>query len=494
MPTIDAILHRMIAQHASDVHLTTSFQPYVREHGEIKPLAEFPVLTEQANRDLLYEIMPADNRVQFEQTWDTDFAYEIPDLARFRVNVFMDRNGIGGVLRQIPSKIPTADELGLPKTVRDFCYLTKGLVVVTGPTGSGKSTTLAAMIDLINRTRTDHIITIEDPIEFVHKPIRCLINQREVHKHTKSFSNALRAALREDPDIVLVGEMRDLETIEIAIETAETGHLVFGTLHTNSAATTVDRIIDKFPPDRQNQIRTMLADSLKGVVAQTLCRKRAGGRCAALEVLVCTSGIASNIRDGKTHQIPASMQVGRALGMQMFNDHLMELVQGGLITTREAYMRAIDKVSLAKIFEDHGLPLDMTFEETATPGPTAPAAPADYEAILKEHREALRANPDSIDSLNTVAWILATNLNPKLRGGREAVKLAERANALAKGTNLHVLDTLAAAYAEAGQFPKALETARHGIHLAQVSGQEDMVAAFTRQVALYEKGQPLRDG
>jgi twitching motility protein PilT len=301
-------------------------------------------------RQILFEIAPERNKVQFDEEWDTDFAYELPGVARFRANLFMDRRGPGGVFRVIPSKILTVEDLGLPKAITDLCYLTKGLVLVTGPTGSGKSTTLAAMIDHINANRTDHIITIEDPIEFVHNEKKCLINQREVHRHTGSFKCALRAALREDPDIVLVGEMRDLETIEIALETAETGHLVFGTLHTTTAASTVDRIIDQFPAERQAQIRTMLASSLKGVVAQTLCKKKPKGRVAALEILIANNAVSANIREGKVHQIASAMQMGGKLGMRLLNDSLLEWVVAGEVEPLEAYMKAVNKDDMVAKF------------------------------------------------------------------------------------------------------------------------------------------------
>src|SRR5690606_26140605 len=257
--------------------------------------------------------------------------------ARFRVNVFANRLGIAAVLRQIPNQIRTAEELGLPQALLDLCFLTKGLVLVTGPTGSGKSTTLAALIDYINRNRSDHILTIEDPIEFVHRNKKCLVNQREVGVHTESFKRALRAALREDPDIILVGELRDLETVAIAIETAETGHLVFGTLHTTTAPATVDRLIDQFPADQQEQIRVMLADTLKGVVAQTLCKKVGGGRIAALEILLVNHAISNLIREGKTFQIPSVMQTSKAKGMCTLNDSLLDLVKKGLVEPAEAY-------------------------------------------------------------------------------------------------------------------------------------------------------------
>ena len=293
-PDIFKLLRLMVQKGSSDLHMSSRHKPRVRINGDMVALEEYDVTTPEKNHALLYDILPSRNREQFEETGDTDFGLDVPGLARFRANVFRDRHGIGAVFRQIPSKILTADDLKLPKAVREFTQLSKGLVVVTGPTGSGKSTTLAAMIDLINKTRADHILTIEDPIEFVHESQQCLVNQREIHNHTKGFAAALRAALREDPDIVLIGEMRDRETVEIALETAETGHLVFGTLHTNTAASTVDRIIDQFPADRQNQIRTMLASSLKGVVAQTLCKRIGGGRVAALEILVVTLAISAN--------------------------------------------------------------------------------------------------------------------------------------------------------------------------------------------------------
>jgi twitching motility protein PilT len=329
---------------ASDLHLSVTMPPLVRMDGKMRPLQEGePALTAEAMRQLLTSIMPARNQEEFAKRSDTDFAYEIPGLARFRCNIFEDRKGMGGVFRIIPSKILTAEQLGLSKAIMDLCGLSKGLVVVTGPTGSGKSTTLCAMVDSINKQREDHIITIEDPIEFVHDNHKCLVNQREVHNHTQSFKDALRAALREDPDIVLVGEMRDLETISIAIETAETGHLVFGTLHTTTAASTVDRIIDQFPADRQQQIRVMLSESLRGVIAQTLLPKKGGGRVAALEVLIVTPAISNLIREGKTFQIPSAMQTGKNHGMVMLNDALFEHVQSGAVEPKDAYMKSVDK-------------------------------------------------------------------------------------------------------------------------------------------------------
>jgi twitching motility protein PilT len=308
---------------------------------------------------MLRELLPERNRAEYDGTWDTDFAHEIEGVARFRVNLFVDRHGPGGVFRQIPYELLTVEQLGLSKRVLDLCWLTKGLVVVTGPTGSGKSTTLATLVDFINDSRSDHIITIEDPIEFVHQNKRCLVNQREVGMHTQSFKRALRAALREDPDIVLVGEMRDLETIAIAIETAETGHLVFGTLHTTSAASTVDRIIDQFPPDRQEQIRVMLSESLRGVIAQVLCKKKGGGRVAAYEILIATSAVSNLIREGKTYQLTSVMQTGKSLGMQTLNDHLFQLVKSGVVEAREAYMKSNDKRALEDAFQRGGISLQL---------------------------------------------------------------------------------------------------------------------------------------
>jgi twitching motility protein PilT len=329
---------------ASDLHLCVESPPLVRKDGRMQPLdPAAAALTIADLGTLLKPIMPEKNRVEFDARHDTDFAYEIPGLARFRANVFADRKGPGAVFRVIPTKILTAEQLGLSSHVLQLCQLNKGLVLVTGPTGSGKSTTLCAMIDHVNQTRHDHIITIEDPIEFVHPNKRCLINQREVHTHTDSFRDALRAALREDPDIILVGELRDLETVAIAIETAETGHLVFGTLHTTTAASTIDRVIDQFPADRQAQIRVMLSESLKGVIAQTLCRKIGGGRAAALEVLIATQAISNLIREGKTFQIPSMMQVGKSVGMVSLNEALLELVTKKLVAPEEAYAKAVDK-------------------------------------------------------------------------------------------------------------------------------------------------------
>jgi len=351
---MEELFQLMVTAKASDLHLKSGKEPMLRVDGEIRSVKGRTPLDSRQLEQIVGAIMPPENREEFSATNDTDFAYELVGQARFRCNVFRDLAGVGAVFRQIPTKILTAEQLRLPKAVMDLCELEKGLVVVTGPTGSGKSTTLAAMIDHINTTRSDHIITIEDPVEFVHPDKGCLVNQREIGKSTKSFKSALRAALREDPDIVLVGEMRDLETVAIAIETAETGHLVFGTLHTNTAASTIDRIIDQFPADRQSQIRTMLSESLKGVVAQVLLKKKGGGRVAALEILIVTSAIANLIREGKTFQINSAMQTGRGLGMQSISDSMLDLVKAGLVEPQEAYDRSPLKKDFAQILTRAG--------------------------------------------------------------------------------------------------------------------------------------------
>jgi twitching motility protein PilT len=345
---IDTLFHAMCEVRASDLHLSAGMRPLVRKDGTMQPIDSAPdVLDGDAIASLLNPIMPEKNRAEFRDRHDTDFAYEISGLARFRANMFLDRKGCGAVFRIIPSNILTAEALGLSPYILQLCQLNKGLVLVTGPTGSGKSTTLCAMVDYMNRHRRDHIITIEDPIEFVHENKACLINQREVHTHTDGFKPALRAALREDPDIILVGEMRDLETVAIAIETAETGHLVFGTLHTTTAASTVDRVIDQFPADRQAQIRVMLSESLRGVISQTLCKKIGGGRVAAREILLTIPAISNLIREGKTFQIPSVMQTNRKAGMVTLNDALMELVDAKQVEPKEAYMKAVEKAGFA---------------------------------------------------------------------------------------------------------------------------------------------------
>jgi twitching motility protein PilT len=344
---MDELFHLLVESQASDLHLRTDQPPLLRRQGELmREEGKAPIPGDRLEA-MLISIMSSREAGEYRETGDTDWAYEIEGLARFRCNAAWDRHGALGVFRVIPTSIRTADEMGLSREVQNLCYLTKGLVVVTGPTGCGKSTTLAALVDLINRTRTDHIVTIEDPIEFVHQSKKCLVTQRQVGLHTRSFKQALRAALREDPDIVLVGEMRDLETVSIAIETAETGHLVFGTLHTTTASSTVDRIIDQFPADRQAQVRVMLSESLRGVIAQTLCRKIGGGRVAAREILLSIPAVSNLIREGKTFQIPSIMQVNRKTGMVTLNDALMELVDSKQVEPKEAYTKAVEKAGFA---------------------------------------------------------------------------------------------------------------------------------------------------
>jgi twitching motility protein PilT len=325
---------------ASDVHLSSGEPPMVRMHGDMKRI-EHPPLTPEQVHSMLFDIMSDAVRKTFQETNDADFSFELGDIARFRVNVLRTRRGEAAVFRTIPTKVMTLEELGMPPVMKELCEKEKGLVLVTGPTGSGKSTTLAAMIDYVNEQDEGHILTIEDPIEFVHGSKRCLVNQREVGPHTGNFNAALRGALREDPDVILVGEMRDIETISLALTAAETGHLVFATLHTSSAPKTVDRIIDVFPAEQQSQIRTMFAESIQAVVTQTLLRKRAGGRIAALEILIGTPAVRNLIRENKIHQIPSSMQTGQAVGMQTLDMSLLELVGKGLVTREEAQSRTL---------------------------------------------------------------------------------------------------------------------------------------------------------
>src|SRR6266853_496713 len=353
------LLKALVQSASSDLHLRVGEPPVFRTHGEMKRQATPPLTSDQLEVMLL-SVMPERNRGEWKETGDSDFAYEIAGLARFRVNAARDRKGPMAVFRVIPAKVVSVEQLGISKEVQQLCYLTKGLVLVTGPTGSGKSTTLCSLIDLINRTRTDHIITIEDPIEFVHENKKCVITQRQVGVHTDSFKRALRAALREDPDIVLVGEMRDLETIAVAIETAETGHLVLGTLHTTTAASTVDRMIDQFPADRQSQIRVMPSESLKGVIAQTLCKKVGGGRVAAREILLTTPAISNLIREGKTFQIPSIIQTSKQLGMLTLNDALLDLVEKKEISPDEAYVKSVEKSGLAASLKAKGHKLTIT--------------------------------------------------------------------------------------------------------------------------------------
>ncbi|MDI6776986.1 MAG: type IV pilus twitching motility protein PilT [Syntrophales bacterium] len=343
MAKIDAFFQLMHEQGASDLHLVSGQQPVIRIRGEMERI-KFDVLENDGLKAMLYEIAPEHKIKQFEETGDVDFAYEIPGLARYRANFFEQKFGVAAVFREIPSKIASAQELGLPPVVSKLATLPRGLVLVTGPTGSGKSTTLAAIIDEANRTRKDHIITVEDPIEFVHQSQSCIVNHREVGIHTKSFAAALRGALREDPDIILVGELRDLETISLAVEAASTGHLVFGTLHTTSAAKTVDRVVEVFPAEEQMQIRSTLADGIRAVISQVLFRRiDKKGRCAALEILIANSAVRNLIRESKTFQIPSMIQTGKKYGMQLLDDGIMDIYNRGWISVDEAYMKCNDK-------------------------------------------------------------------------------------------------------------------------------------------------------
>ncbi len=355
---IQDLLRYLVESNSSDLHLRVDLPPTVRTDGELLPVPDQGNMNREDIEDMVLAIMPDRNKQEYAECSDSDFAYEMIDLARFRVNALRDRKGPAAVFRVIPNEILTADQLGITPEVQALCYLTKGLVLVTGPTGSGKSTTLAGMIDLINSTRADHIITIEDPIEFVHKNKKCIVTQRQVGSHTQSFKRALRAALREDPDIILIGEMRDLETVAIAIETAETGHLVFGTLHTTTAVSTVDRIIDQFPADRQDQIRVMLSESLKGVIAQVLLKKIGGGRVPAREILISNHAVSNLIREGKTHQLMSTIQTNKKLGMISLNESLCELVDKKLVEPKEAYMKSADKASMHTMLKQRGITLD----------------------------------------------------------------------------------------------------------------------------------------
>ncbi|MCX7919597.1 MAG: type IV pilus twitching motility protein PilT [bacterium] len=345
---IATMLTKLKEESGSDLHLSAGVPPMMRVHGKLQLIDEKPLSKEDLHI-LLYDILTDDQKAKFEANLEMDFSIELENIARFRVNTFYQRRGEGVVFRIIPTKIKTIAELGLPETLLQFTHLHRGLVLVTGPTGSGKSTTLAALIDAVNEEREDHIITIEDPIEFVHHNKRCMVNQREVGSHTKSFANALRAALREDPDVILVGEMRDLETTAMAISAAETGHLVFATLHTNSAPQTIDRIIDIFPTHQQAQIRAQLSESLAGVVCQTLIPTVDGmGRVCALEIMVGTPAVRALIREGKTHQLPSIIQTSAKFGMQSLDQHLKTLVMQGKIKGVDAYERAINKEAFAQ--------------------------------------------------------------------------------------------------------------------------------------------------
>lgn len=358
MAQIDAFFKLMNDEGASDLHMIAGQQPVLRVRGDMERV-KFKTMDNESLKSMLYEICPEDKIKVFEETGDMDFGYEIPGLARYRCNFFEQKYGIGAVFREIPSDILSCDQLGLPKVIAKLASLPKGLVLVTGPTGSGKSTTLAAIIDEANRTRSDHILTIEDPIEFVHKSNKCIINHREVGTHTKSFAAALRGALREDPDIILVGELRDLETISLAMEASMTGHLVFGTLHTMNAMKTVDRVVEIFPANQQGQVRSTLADALRAVVSQALFKRvDIKGRVAALEILICTPAVRNLIREAKTYQIPSVMQTGKKYGMQTVDDAIMELLEKKKISAEDAYINCYEKQKFVKFLRKP--PTDFT--------------------------------------------------------------------------------------------------------------------------------------
>ena len=343
MAKIDRFLEMVLKTGGSDLHIQAGIVPKIRVHGQLEPLKR-DMATQSEMEDLLFEILPGRLKKKYLETGDIDFAYSLEGVGRFRTNFFKQQNGFGAVFRIIPTEILPLSQLGVPEVIEEFCHMRAGLVLVTGPTGSGKTTTLAALIDYINRNFDKHILTIEDPIEFVHEDKRCMVSQREIGPDTDSFSDALRAASREDPDVLLVGEMRDLETMRMAITLAEMGQVVFATLHTNNAAKTVDRLIDVFPEDQQNQIRTMLAVSLKGVVSQLLCLKKEGkGRVAVNEVLFGSFALSNLIREGAVHKIPSIIEAGKGEGMQLMDDSIMARYRAGEINARQAYMKAIDK-------------------------------------------------------------------------------------------------------------------------------------------------------
>jgi twitching motility protein PilT len=350
-PELVRALNAVVAYGASDLHVTVKAAPMVRVDGGLRPVEGFPVWNAETVTTALHSILSDKQKEIFETELELDFAYRLSETARFRVNIYQQRNVIGAAFRLIPTQIKQLHSLGIPERIGTFAQLARGLVLVTGPTGSGKSTTLAALIDLVNSTRADHIVTVEDPIEFMHDNKKSLVNQREVGHDTHSFANALKHVLRQDPDVILIGELRDLETISVALTAAETGHLVFATLHTQDAAQTIDRVIDVFPPHQQGQVRAQLAATLQGVVCQTLVKKVGGGRVVATEVLVTTPAIANLIREGKTFQIASAMQAGRDVGMHTMDQHLADLVAAGQITHEAAYEKAQNLDDLKQLIQ-----------------------------------------------------------------------------------------------------------------------------------------------
>jgi twitching motility protein PilT len=342
------ILVEVLELQASDLHLTVGLPPVVRIHGQLEQL-DYPRLAPADLRELIYSILTQDQRQRIETDWEIDFSYSVPGRARFRVNAFFQRNSLGAAFRLIPVEIRGIDELQLPRILHSFCQKPRGFILITGPTGSGKSTTLAAIIDEINETRQDHIMTIEDPIEFLHRHKKCVVNQREVGTDTKSFSRALKSVLRQDPDVILVGEMRDLETIQTALTAAETGHLVFATLHTQDCPQTIDRMIDVFPPHQQEQIRVQIAATIQGIVTQQLLQRRGGGRCVACEVLIPTPAVRNLVREGKTHQIYTVMQTGTKFGMQTMDASLADLVRRSVISRETADQRSSNPDDLSRL-------------------------------------------------------------------------------------------------------------------------------------------------
>ena len=374
-----AVLSKVVELNASDLHLTVGAAPMVRVRGELQALDDYPQMTRKDTRDIIYSILSNDQRKRLEQEWQVDFSYSVPRMGRFRVNAYMQRASVGGAFRLIPSEIKSVDQLGLPSVVHDFVKMPRGFVLVTGPTGSGKSTSLAAMIDEINQTRSEHILTIEDPIEFLHRHKKCVVNQREIGNDAQSFSLGLKAALRQDPDVILVGEMRDLETISTALTAAETGHLVFATLHTQDTAQTIDRIIDVFPPHQQQQVRVQLSVALQGIVTQQLLPTADGsGRVAACEVLALTPAVRNLIREGKTHQIHSVLQTGGAKGMQAMDASLAQLVRAGKITRELAEQRSSTPEELRRLMGVGGSG-GMRGRLTWPPSPSRPSTSPGFQ-------------------------------------------------------------------------------------------------------------------